>query len=113
MARHEFGIMQNPPQHGKRYDQYDPWEYDREYGCIYVDDDYLEGIVERFNHIDFYCHTLDVKVKGIAYYGITLIPPCSMEAFADVIKDISELSELEELLEKAHSENKWIIHYGL
>lgn len=109
MARHEFGIMQNVPQQGKRYDDYEPWEYD----CISVDDEFLEGIVEKFNHIDFYLHTLDVKGKGIAYCGITLIPPCSMDAFVDVIKDISELSELKELLKTARAESKWIIHYGL
>lgn len=109
MARHEFGIMQNAPQQGKRYDDYEPWKY----SCISVDDEHLEGIAENFNHIDFYWHALDVKGKGIAYCGITLIPPCSMEAFADVIKDISELSELKELIKTASSENKWIIHYGL
>lgn len=109
LARHEFGIMQNAPQQGKRYDDYEPWKYN----CISVDDDYLEGIVENFNHIDFYWHTLDVKGKGIAYCGVTLIPPCSTNAFVDVIRDIPELSELKELSEKACSESKWIIHFGL
>ena len=109
MARHEFGMMQHPPQQGKRYDDYEPWEYD----CISVDDEYLEGIVEKFNHIDFYWHTLDVKGKGIAYCGITLIPPRSIKAFIDVIKGISQLSELKELSERAERENNWIIHFGL
>jgi hypothetical protein len=109
LARHEFGIMQNAPQQGKRYDDYVPWEYD----CISVDDGHLEGIDNHLCRIDFYWHTLDVKGKGIAYCGVTLIPPCSVKAFIDVIKDISELSNLKALLEKAHSENKWIIHFGL
>ena len=109
MARHEFGIMQNVPQQGKRYDDYEPWEYD----CISVDDEYLEGIVENFNHIDFYWHTLGIKKKGIAYSGVTLIPPCSIQAFMDVIKDISALYELKELSQKALKENKWIIHFGI
>ncbi len=109
MARHEFGIMQNAPRQGKRYDEYEP----QKYNCISVDDDYLEDIVVKFNCIDFYWHTLDVKGKGIAYCGVTLIPPCSIKAFIDVIKDISGLSELKELSEKALRESKWIIHYGL
>ncbi len=109
MAKHEFGIMQNAPQQGKRYDIYEP----RKYNCISVDDDHLEDIVGNFDHIDFYWHTLDVKGKGIAYCGITLIPPDSIEAFVDVIKDIPELSELKKLSKKALLENKWIIHYGL
>ena len=108
-ATHEFGIMQDAPQKGERYDKYEPWEYN----CISVDDKYLEKIIPRFKNIDFYCHTIDVKVKGLSYYGITLIPPCSIKAFVRVIKDIRELSELRDLSEKALTENKWIIHYGL
>ena len=109
MARHEFGIMQDSPQQGQRYDAYEPWKYH----CIDIDDDNLEGIVHNFTQIDFYWHTLDVKGKGLAYCGITLIPPCSIQEFIDVIKDIPALSELKVLSEKALSENKWIIHYGL
>ena len=70
MAKHEFGIMQNAPQRGVRYDEYEPWKYN----CISVNDDYLEDVAANFNHIDCYWHTLDVKGKGIAYCGITLIP---------------------------------------
>ena len=86
MARHEFGILEDAPQHGKQYDAYEPWAYD----CISVDDDFLEGIVERFGQIEFYWHTLDVKARGIAYCGITLIPPDSIRAFLDVIRDVAE-----------------------
>ena len=109
MAKHEFGIMDSPPEKGRRYDEYEP----QKYNFISVNDDYLEDIAINFNCIDFYWHTLDVKGKGIAYGGVTLIPPCSIKAFIDVIKDISGLSELKELLEKALRESKWIIHFGL
>lgn len=109
MAKHEFGIMQTAPKKGRRYDEYEP----QKYNCISVNDDYLEDIVAEFDHIDFYWHTLDVKGKGIAYWGVTLIPPSSIEAFVDVIKDVYGLSELKELSEKAIKENKWIIHFGL
>lgn len=109
MANHEFGIMQNAPEQGKRYDEYEP----QKYNCISVNDDYLEDIVANFDSIDFYWHTLDVKGKGLAYCGVTLIPPCSINEFADVIKDIPELYELRKLFEKALAENKWLIHYGL
>lgn len=109
MAKHEFGIMQNPPEENKRYDEYEP----QKYNCISVDDDYLEDIVANFDHIDFYWHTLEVKGKGIAYCGVTLIPPYSMNDFLAVIRDIPDLSELQELLKKALVDNKWVIHYGL
>ncbi len=109
LARHEFGIMQNAPKLRKRYDEYEP----QKYNCISIDDDYVEKIVAKLNNIDFYWHTLDVPAKGIEYTGITLIPPTSMQAFIVVIKDIEELNELKDLLEKALVENKWVIHFGL
>ena len=109
MAKHEFGIMTDVPQTGKRYDEYEPWKYT----CISVDDDYLEDVVDRLSFIDFYWHALSVKGKGLSYCGITLVPPSSLKSFIDVIADNSELSELKELLEKAMDNNKWVIHYGL
>ena len=109
LAKHEFGIMQIAPEKGKRYDEYEPQKYD----CISVNDDYLEDIVADFNHIDFYWHSLDIKGKGIAYCGVTLIPPDSVNAFAEVIEDIYGLSELRKLSKKAIAENKWMIHFGL
>ena len=101
--------MMDAPQQGTRYDKYEPWKYT----CISVDDAHLEGVVEKLSSIDFYWHTLSVKGKGLAYCGVTLVPPCSLKAFIDVIADNSELSELKKLLEKALSNNKWVIHYGL
>lgn len=109
LARHEFGIMQNAPKPRKRYDEYEP----QKYHCISVDDDYVKKIAVNLNNIDFYWHTFDVPAKGIAYAGITLIPPTSIQAFIAVIKDITELNELKALLEKALVENKWVIHLGL
>ena len=59
MAKHEFGIMQEAPKHGHRYDEYQP----QKYNCISVNDDYLEDIVAQFNDIDFFWHTIDVPGK--------------------------------------------------
>ena len=109
MAKHEFGIMTYAPRQNKRYDEYEPWEY----ACISVDDDDLESIVERLAFIDFYWHTLFVKGKGLAYCGITLVPPCSLKSFIDVVADIPKLCELKALLEEALNKNKWVIHYGI
>ena len=109
MTKHEFGIMQNDPKPRKRYDEYEP----QKYNCISVDDYYIENIGTRLNCVDFYWHTLDMPAKGIAYTGITLIPPTSVQMFIAIIKDIDGLNELKGLLEKAVSENKWVIHFGL
>ena len=109
MPKHEFGIMKDDPRPGKRYDKYEPWKY----ACIAVEDNHLESVAKKLNSIDFYWHTLSVKGKGLAYCGITLIPPRSLKAFIDVIANNSELCELKKLLERASDKNKWVIHYGL
>lgn len=109
MARHKFGIMHTAPCKGKRYDTYEP----QKYNCISVDDIFLENIDADLNNIDFYWHTTDVKGKGLAYCGITLIPPCSVNAFIAVINEAHGLSELYELAKTALNENKWIIHFGI
>lgn len=109
MANHEFGIMQSDPAAKKRYDEYEP----QKYNCITVNDDCFENTVIKLNCIDFYWHSLDNPAKGLAYAGITLIPPTSMPPFIDAIKEVFELSELIKLLEKAFEENKWMIHFGL
>ena len=75
--------------------------------------DYVEGIAEKLGFIDFYWHTLSIKEKGLAYCGVSLVPPSSLKAFIDVIDDIPKLYGLKGLLEKALGQNKWVIHYGL
>jgi len=109
LARHEFGIMQNAPKPSIRYDEYEP----QKYNCISVNDEYVEKLAADSNNIDSYWHTLDVPAKGLAYTGITLIPPVSLQAFTAIIKAAPDLNELNALFEKALSENKWIIHFGL
>lgn len=109
MLKHEFGIMPKAPKPGKRYDKYEPQKYD----CISVDDAYLQEVTDRLIAIDFYWHTLSVRGRGLAYCGITLIPPDSLKVFADVVTDIPQLRELAELLKKAACESKWVIHFGI
>lgn len=109
MAWHHYGIMEIPPKHGERYDCYEPEKYD----FIVVDDKYLEDILEEFNGIKMYWHSLDVVGDCIDYCGINLIPPESIDAYISVISGRDGFLKLVELLEKAKSENKFVIHYGL
>lgn len=109
MAKHEFGIMDQAPQSGARYDAYEPGRY----RCISVEDADLENIVADFRHIDCCWHSPDVKEKGLAYCGVTLIPPASHRAFLDALGGAAALSPLRALFRKAMEENRWIIHFGL
>ncbi len=109
MARHDFGIMEQMPVHGERYDSYEPWEY----SCISVDDDFIEPFLSKLASIDSFWHSVDVPGKGLAYCGITLIPPRSIGTIIQIIDEIPELSCLKKLLSAARTQNKYVIHFGI
>ena len=109
MLAHEFGIMPTAPQSGEKFNRYDP----QKYNCITVHDDHILPFLRYFNEIDFYWHTIDRPEKGLAYYGITLIPPASMDAILSIIHGNRRLCELEKLMIRARDEGKFIIHYGI
>lgn len=109
MPNHEFGIIQSEPIKGLRFDKYEP----EKYNCISIDDDFVEPLLSELSDIDFYWHTVDIPGKGLAYWGITLIPPKSFDSIIDKIINISELSLLRELLLKAKIDNKYVIHFGI
>lgn len=109
MAKHEFGIMDTAPIWGERYDAYEP----QKYHCIAVHDDDIVNILSAFDNVDCYWHTFDVPKKGLAYYGVTLIPPTSHKYFISVMENITELSACKALFERAGIEHKFIIHFGI
>ena len=109
MAVHEFAIMPQEPQKGQGYDEYEA----QKYACIDVPDDAIEDILPKLNEIDFYHHVVDEPKKGLAYCGITLIPPTSHREFIDAIGENEELANLKVLLETALMFGKWIIHFGI
>ena len=109
MLKHEFGIMLIDPEKGKRYDRYDP----RKYNCISVNDDYILPLLVQLKDIKCYWHTIDRCESGLAYWGITLIPPESLDSFIKIISDNDNLKELSCLMSRAKDTNKFIIHFGI
>ena len=53
--------------------------------------------------------------NGLAYCGITLIPPSSIDTFIEVLlrKHMIEYDLLIDLLKKAKKNNKYVIHFGI
>ena len=111
VAKHSFGILQqNPPLH-RRYDEYEP----EKYGCIDVDDALIEPLLPALQEMDCFWHTLRQPGKGLAYTGITLIPPASLPLFRRLLRK-AEQEELAELLrpaDKAQAENHYLLHFGI
>lgn len=109
MATHEFGIMPQDPAPRERYDTYEP----ERYGCVAVDDELVEALAEKLADVPVYWHTLDRPEKGLAYCGITLIPPESIPAILAALDAAEEWTSLGDLLEEAKAAGRFVIHYGL
>lgn len=110
MEKHEFGIMEEEPVLNKRYDEYEP----EKYACVAVPDVYIQALSPYFSDIDCYWHTLDRPEKGLAYYGVTLIPPSSIGKFIEVFSGRTfRVDGLIETMKRAEKENKYMIHFGI
>lgn len=109
MLSHEFGIMQKKPEHGQRYDKYNP----EKYHCIEVQDGFLQPLLPSVAALDCFWHSLDVPGKGLAYHGITLIPPQALAELISITGSADGLEQLRELLARALAEKKYVIHLGI
>ena len=111
MAKHEFGIMQKDPKEKERFDTYEP----ERYNCIVIDDEYIEPILMDLQGVNCYWHTLKKAEMGLAYCGITLIPPKSMNTFIGILssQNKEEYISLISLANQAKGHNKYIIHFGI
>ena len=109
MAKHEFGRMPAPPAADKRYDEYEPWHY----RCIALEDEAVERLDLCWQTLPCYWHTRTVSGKGLAYCGITLIPPESLEQALAAMPTDEMYQELRELLKTADNLRQWVIHFGI
>ena len=109
MAKHEFGIMDIAPTLKQEYNKYEP----EKYHCISVEDEYIGPLLKELSVIPCYWHSLKQEKRGLAYYGITLIPPHSLKEFISVIDSKMQFNELRNLLSKASNDNKFVIHFGI
>ena len=94
MLKHEFGMMMADPEPGQIFEEYEPDKYD----CIAVDDEYVQAVAEKLAGVSVYRHGLDRPESGLAYHGITLIPPESIEEVIEAVKDVPEMRRLMEML---------------
>lgn len=113
MPAHEFGIIDNMESE-KKVD-YEP----QKNNCISVEDEIIICINEHLSLMRTYFHSLDRPEFGLAYWGITIIPPESFSMFFDVVtsstlyKKSAELNELASKILQAKEENKYMIHFGV
>lgn len=111
MAYHEFGIMENCPIKYQRLDKYEP----EKFKLIKIGDDFIEPLLQKFEDIPCYWHSLTCQRKNLAYCGITLIPPGSIDSFISIFSkyDNESYNEVIALFERAKTKGKYVIHYGI
>lgn len=108
MAVHAFGILPRDPVPGQRYD-YEP----ERYGCVAVDDEWVEPLARKLAEVPVYWQTLDQPGTGLDCCGITLIPPASIPAILAALDGAEVWTTLGGLLEEARTRDRFVIHYGL
>lgn len=111
----QFGIIDEFEKDKDYSSEYEP----QKYNCIAIDDDILNDWWNELILIKTYFHSYSRPSFALARWGVTLIPPESLEAFYNIVstdrcsKTSKELIDLIALLRRAISENKYIIHYGV
>lgn len=87
----------------------------KKYPQVKVDDDIIRNI--SFATISTYYNYFSKKYKrtNLNYYGITIIPPTSLNQFLKVIKSQNNLvfNDLIKMTEEAIVKNYCLIHYGI
>lgn len=110
----EFGII-DEFEKDKDYSSYEP----EKYNCAAIDDDILNDWWSELTFIKTYFHSYKRPGFALARWGVTLIPPESLEAFYEVVskdkrsKSSEQLIDLMVILRKAISDKKYIIHFGV
>ena len=114
MPRHEFGLIENIEKE-KSYDSYEP----EKYNCISIDDDIIQSFVKSMGTMKTYYHNMNRPDFGLAYCGVTIIPPESLIQFQNIIlsskmiRESEEVVELANIISQAINQNKYMIHFGI
>lgn len=99
----------------KDYSCYEPHKY----SCVDIDDDILNDWWNELTLVKTYFHCYSRPSFALARWGVTLIPPESLEAFYTIVSNdrrsisSNELIDLMQLLRMAIFQNKYVIHYGV
>lgn len=108
MLTHEFGIVEEWDEN-TRYHEYAP----EKYGCVEVEDEVVSGWVDALSMMKTYFHGVHRPEVGLAYSGITLIPPESLLLLEDVAITNGGPPDLVELIRHAVANGNYMIHFGI
>lgn len=113
--RAEFGIIDDFDVKKDYGESYEP----KRYHGIAICDSALDDWWEQLSEIESYFHSFSRPSRGLARWGVTLIPPESLSLLIGIVKTQTkpeyqnDAMEIIELLEKAQKSDKFVIHYGV
>lgn len=116
MPKHDFILYKKKPNYFTNFISNEYFN-ERKYYRVKIDDDIIEGI--SFINVETYFNYYRKKYKrnDLNFWGITIIPPESLEQFLKIIKSHNKnneaMNELIKLTEEAIDNNYYIIHYGI
>lgn len=111
---HQFGIITNLDKN-KDYGYYHP----EEYHCVVIHDDAMSNWGERIQTMRSYYHCFSRPATGLAWCGVTLIPPESLGLFYDIVANDTHAAFVEQvppllgMILKAKKNNQFLIHFGI
>lgn len=114
MLAHKFGIIDDGSDLENEI-KYTP----QKYKCIKVDDNLILGLIHELALMKTYFHNLSRIEFGLAYYGITIIPPESLSVFEDILLNAKKtltndnLDKLLFLVRNGLENQKHLIHFGV
>jgi hypothetical protein len=114
-CRSEFGIIGNIDKTKDYGAEYLP-EF---YHCVAICDDALDDWWEELTKVKTFYHCMDRPSTAFARYGVTLIPPESLDTLIEIIgaktraEFMDDALEIIEMMKRAKSEHKFIINYGV
>ncbi len=95
----------------------------KEHHCVSVPDDIINTWWAPLLAMKSYFHEYSRPSTALARWGVTLIPPESLDLFHNIIMSATasefweqcpkDVNGLLALVEKAKRENKFVIHYGV
>lgn len=120
-----FGIIEQIDQN-KHYDVIDiPFDQILvKYHCVDIPDDIVNEWIRDMADISTHWHWYGREAKNLAQYGVTLIPPESLDEVLRVVqryklpafyskKNRTKINRFINLLNQAKTQKKWVIHFGL
>ena len=111
----EFGIIDDFHKECDYSGAYEP----EAYHCVAIDDDILDNWWDDLILMKTYFHQYGEVKYGLARWSVTLIPPESLDDFYEAVlrdgrvKTNESLQKLVQMIEKARTEGKYMIHYGV